>query len=302
MEHGVYICSWSRLSDGYTLWVTSRRHLRASAQTYPEAEERLIRAIQDAGGAIQAVLEFDPPLPKSILETKYCSPEVYLICGDDRFEIDAPRWKYCESVREVDERLRWLDAFYTQPVCRKCKFTSGRRNDKSVTLTYAPSKFDGAFGTFGTDGGPGHQLVSEEFLTLLTPAERDRLRFQPTVRKRGRKFFELVGPEGPALVAVAGLNISGWRCKECGRRTWGYWVDGLAINSFVARADLPDASNGIFTVGTHPEIQLAVTAARWGELLGRIGTRGFTSSLLGVVSESDVVLKPELPILIRKNR
>jgi hypothetical protein len=223
MEHGVYICSWSRSSDGYTLWVKARPHVRASAPTYAEAEERLIEAIQDAGGATQAVMEFDPPLPKSTLEEKYSGPEIYLTGGDDRFETDAPRWKWSESAREVDERLRWLDAFYDEPVCRKCKYTSGRRNNKPVTLTYAPGKYDGAFGSFGTDGGPNHQLVSEEFLALLTPDEKRNLEFQPTIRKRGRKFFELVGPEGPPHVAVAGIKISGWRCTLCDHRTWGYW-------------------------------------------------------------------------------
>lgn len=295
MEHAVYICSWSRSRDAFALWVKSRPHIRASAPTYAEAEERLIEAIQDAGGAMQAVMEFDPPLPKSTLEEKYSSPEIYLIGGDDRFETDAPRWRWSESAQEVDDRLCWLDAFYDKPVCRKCKYTSGRRNDKPVTLTYAPSKYDGAFGSFGTDGGPNHQLVSEEFLALLTPDEKRSLEFQSTIRKLGRKFFELVGPEGPPHVAVAGIKISGWRCTQCDHRTWGYWVEGMAINSFVARSDLSALSRGVFTVGTAPEIQLAVTAPRWKELRGKKGARGFASRQVGVVPDHEVVRHPELP-------
>ena len=234
MEHSVYICSWSRTSDGYTLWVKSRPHVRAAASTYAEAEQRLIEAIQDASGAMQAVMEFDPPLPRSTFEEKYSSPEIYLIGGDDRFNTDAPRWRWSETAQEIEERLCWLDAYYETPVCRKCKHTSGRRNQKPMTLTYAPSKYDGAFGSFGTDGGPNHQLVSEEFLALLTPEEKRRLEFQPTIRKRGRKFFELVGPKGPPHVAVAGMKISGWRCTKCEHRTWGYWIEGMAFHFFVA--------------------------------------------------------------------
>ena len=294
MEHGVYTCSWTRSSDGFTLWVKSRPHVRASAPTYAEAEERMIEAIQNAGGAMQAVMEFDPPLPKSTLEEKYSSPEIYLIGGDDRFETDAPRWKYSESAGEVDERLRWLDAFYDQPVCRKCKYTSGRRNDKPVTLTYAPSKYDGAFGAFGTDGGPNHQIVSEEFLALLRPGEKRSLEFQPTTRKRGRRFFELIGPEGPPHVAVVGVKINGWRCTQCDHRTWGYWVEGMAISSFVARSELPTPLPGLFTVGAFPEIELAVTASRWKELPSQKGTRGFASRQIGVVPEHEVVRRPEL--------
>jgi hypothetical protein len=294
-EHGVYVCSWSRSSKGYTLWVKSRPRVRASGVTYAEAEQRLIEAIHDVGGALQAVMEFDPPLPKSTLEERYGTPEIYLIGGDDRFETDAPRWKWSETAQQREERCRWLDAFYDRPVCRKCKFTSGRRNGKAVTLTYAPSKYDGAFGSLGTDGGPRHELVSEEFLTVLTAKERRRLKLQPTVRKRGRTFFELVGPEGPPYIAPVGVPIKGWRCTQCNHRTWGSWVPGMSINSFVAGSDLSARASGVFTVGTFPEIQLAVTGSRSRELLGQRGTRGFASRQLGVVSDSEVVRDPELP-------
>lgn len=296
MEHGVYLCTWSRSSHGYTLWVKSRQHVRASAPTYADAEQRLIEAIQEAGGAMQAVMEFDPPLPKFALEEKYCHPEIYLICGDDRFETDAPRRKCFESQQEAEERLHRLDAFYDQPVCRKCKYTFGRRNEKPVVLSYAPGKYDGAFGSFGSDGGPDHQIVSEEFLALLTPDEQQRLLFQPTKfsRKHDRKFFELVGPEGLPHVAVAGMKINGWRCTQCDHRTWGYWIDGMAINSFVARSDLPSPLPGVFTIGALPQIELAVTASRWKELLGQRGTRGFVSRRVGVVPVREVVRHPEL--------
>ena len=211
----------------------------ASAPTYAEAEERLIEAIQDEGGAMQAVMEFDPPLPKSTLDGKYSSPEIFLIGGDDQFETDAPRWKWSESAREVDERLRWLDAFYDQPVCRKCHYTCGRRNDKSVTLTFAPTKYDGAFGSFGTDNGPNHQIVSEGFLALLTPDEKHSLKFQPTTRKRGRKFFELVGPEGPPHVAVAGVKINGWRARSAiiarGAIGWKGWKSVLSLHDLTCQ-------------------------------------------------------------------
>ncbi len=229
MEHAVYICCWSRSSDGFKLWLKSRPHVSGSAPSYGEAEQHLIEAIQHFGGAMQAVLEFEPPLPRSSQEEKYSSPEIYLVGGDDQFETDAPRRVAFESPQEKEERLRWLDAFYTQPVCRKCKHTHGRRNDKPITLTYVPGTYDGAFGTIGVDGGPKHQLVSEEFLALLTADERLSLNFQLTTRKRGRKFFELIGPEGAPPVAVAGARISGWRCRECDHRTWGYWIEGLSM-------------------------------------------------------------------------
>ena len=295
MEHSVYLCEWSRTADGFVLWVKARPRIRSAAPSYSDAEEQLIAAIQDAGGAMCAVLEFDPPLPKTAIEEKYSHPELLLIEGDDRFETDAPRWRV-ETRAETDERLRWSDAYYERPLCRTCRFTSGGRSEKALTLTYAPAKYDGACGFVGTDGGPSHQIVSEEFLERLTVDERERLQFRPTIRRGRRKFFELVGPAGPPHVMVAGLEIRGWRCNQCDHREWGYWVEGCSIHSFVAKADLSPSLSGVFTVGTAPGIQLAVTAHRWKELVGRCGTRGFVSRPLGVVSDREVVRDRELPL------
>ncbi len=295
MEDAVYLCSWSRSADGFDLWVKSRPRIRASGPTYAEAEAGLIEAIQDAGGAIVAVLEFDPPLPKSASDEKYSTPEVFLIGGDDRFETNAPKREWGGNAEELDERLRWSDPFFEKPLCRLCKYPSGVRSDKLMTLTYASSRFDGAFGSIGREGGPHIQIFSEEFLALLTPDEKQGLKFQPTIRKGRRKFYEMIGPDGPPMVAVAGTKISGWRCSQCDHRIWSYWIDGMAIQSFIARSDLPAPLTSIFTVGVSPEVHLAVKASRWKELVGRKGTRGFTSRPLGLVPNHEVVRRPELP-------
>jgi hypothetical protein len=298
MEHNVYLCSWSRSTSGYALWVQARPQIHADGATYREAEERLLAAIQDAGGAMQAVLEFDPPLPKSTLETKYTDPEVLLICGDDRFETDAARPQPFETEAERHERLKGIDVFFQAPVCRKCKYASSPRSEKPLSVTCAPSRYDGAFGHVGHEAGTTIQLLSEEFIGLLSPEERRHLEFRPVKRSaRARKFHELIGPSGPPFVAVADMKVSGWRCPQCDHRTWGYWSEGLSIDSFVARSDLPRSPQGVFTVGVLPEVQLAATAERWHELVGRKGTRGIVSRLLGVVPDREVVRLPELPPL-----
>jgi hypothetical protein len=197
--------------------------------------ERLLEAIQESGGAMHACLEFAPPLPKSALEEKYSLPEIYLIVGDECFETDAPRRRPFESDEERIERVRWLDAFYERPVCRRCLYSSARRTDKQITLKYAPVRYDGAFGSIGRDGGQNHQIVSEEFLALLSPREKRRLEFRPTIRAGRRKFYELVGPEGPRPVAVVGVKHRGWRCSECDHRTWDCRIDGMAIAKIQAR-------------------------------------------------------------------
>lgn len=295
MEDQVYVCSWSKSKAGFTLWVTARPAIRAQAATYQAAEELLIQAIQRAGGAMVAVMEFDPPLPKSAFDEKYSHPEIVLIGGDGTFCLDYPHWKWRESLAEINERLEWTDPFYERPVCRTCRCASSPRTQRPLELTHLESRYDGAFGRLCGDGGCTHRLVCEDFLKLLTPQERNHLEFQPTIRKGRKPYFELVGPDGPPEVGVAGLEVSGWRCPTCDYRVWGYWHQGSVFNSYVARADLPEVLPGVFTIGVRPEIELACTAARWKELVKQKGSRGFVSRPIGVVADHEVVRRPNLP-------
>ena len=295
MEHAVYLCTWSSSPNGCVLWVKARPNVRGEGRTFDEAEEELLDAIRASGGAMQAVLEFEPAPPKSTLDEKYTTPELYVIGGDDRFETDAPRRLPFESAEDTAERFRWSDAFYQSPLCRQCGNVSSARSEKPLTLTFAPPRADGAFGYVSSDAGPTHQIYSQEFLAALTEGEKRGLIFRPTIRKGRRKFYELIGPEGPPHVAVDGLHCTGWRCTECDYHTWGYFIYGLSVNRFVARSDLPEPLPGVFTVGRSPEIELAVTAERWKELVGHKGTRGFVSRPLGVVPDREVIRRPELP-------
>jgi hypothetical protein len=298
MEHAVYICQWSRDAAGWTLWVRSRPGLRGSGAEYAEAESRLIDSIQDAGGAMQAVLEFDPPLPPSESEAQFCRPELYLISGDERFESHHPKIR--TSLGEVLAAMCALaDDYYELPVCRACRHARGPRSEKPLLVEIMAGGFDGAFGGVNVQMLTSHLIFAEEFLALLTADERSRLQLRRVDRgPRARKVFhELLGPAGPPLVGVAGLPVSGWFCEACGYRIWGYWSRQFPINAFVAQEDLPSPLPTMFTIGTPPELQLCVTAARWRELVGRKGTRGFTSRPLGVVSADRTIREPELESL-----
>ena len=297
MEENVYICTWRKTKAGIELWPKSRPHLKVSASTYPEAESKLIEAIQNDGGAMCAVMEFVPPLPRSAFQEKYSSPELYRIHGDDRFETTAPKCKWSETRQEKDKRLSYDDQFFKAPVCRECNGVRSPRNEEPLELTYAPDKgFCGGFGFVGHSGGVMLWIFAEDFLGLLTHHERKRLVLQPTNRKgRGKSFFELVGPSGPPFVALRGFEPSGWYCVKCGYRTWGYEGHDLGINEFVAKVDLPKRLPSVFTVGEAPEVQLVVSASRWRELVGKRESRGIVSNLLGVVPDRDLVRHPDLP-------
>jgi hypothetical protein len=285
MEHGVYLCAWKRARGKIAIWVRAAPTLHAEAPTYAEAEELLLEAILDAGGATQAVLEFQPPLPRSALEARYTRPELFLIGGDAEFQTDAPRSQAFETPEERELRLRCSDRMFVKPICRACYHASTQRSPTPLTLTVAPVREDGAFGYVGHHAGTSIQIVSREFVDLLTPAERAGLQFREVDQPaRGRTFYELLGPGGAGPVGVNGLQLSGWRCANCNHCTWGYWIQGLAIDTFICREDLSPDTPGVFTIGTPPGVQLVATATRWSELVGKRGTRGFVSRRLGVVS------------------
>jgi ribosomal protein L37AE/L43A len=296
VEDAVNICHWKQKAGEFEIWLKSRPQVRAIAHTYAEAEEKFLTAIQDAGGAMHAVLEYDPPLPANTQESKYCNPEILLIGSNERFETDAPRRLSFETPEEQDQRLTLLDEFYETPVCRACKKTTSRRSEKPITLSHAPARSHAGFGYLSTDAGPMHWVFNEEFLSLLTPQEKECLKFRPVYGRGRRKFHELVGPEGCPFTGVAGLEPGGWKCPQCGTQVWGYWVEGMSINSFLRASDLPDPLPSVFTVGRFPEIELAVTASRWKELVGLKGTRGICTSRLGIVPDHEAII-PDLPVL-----
>jgi hypothetical protein len=294
LEHSVYRCSWSQTGGRYALWVKSRPWIRCEGDSYEQAEEQLLNAILDAGGAMQAMLEFDPQLPKSSQDAKYSTPELYYIAGDDGFETDSPKRVPFESGEEREARFQWTDAFFESPVCRTCGRSRGRRTGQPLRLTHVPQRYDGAIGNIGESRNTLY-IFSDRFLDLLTDDERQRLHFQPVECLRGRRrFFELVGPQGPPNVAVSGLPQRGWRCQTCSLSRWTYLIDGMYIRTFIAKADLPDSLPSVFTIGTVPDIRLVTSNERWGELSAGNGTRGILSHPLGVVKEDELIRVPEL--------
>jgi hypothetical protein len=246
---------------------------------------------------MQAVLEFDPPLPSGPLETQFHRPELYLICGDERFESHVSAKQ--APCRSLDAMCDLADEYYVAPVCRACRHASGTRSDKPLWVGTVAGGFDGAFGGVNVQMLTSHLVFSDQFLALMTDDERERLQFRKVDRSpRARKtFYELLGPAGHRLVGVSDLPVSGWYCDACGYRTFGYWMPRLTMHDFIAAEDLPAPLPTMFPVGAPPEVQLCVTGARWKELVGRNGTRGFTSRPLGVVAADRVIREPELESL-----
>lgn len=295
MEDDVYVCSWSRSREAYELWLKSNPKIRGCGATYGEAERALIDAIQDSGGAMRAVLEFDPPLPPADNVRDFLTTSIVTIWGDERFEQGGPpRNGVCANAEERDAYLLWDDQHYEGGWCRACRAPRGPRTDRPLELSYIRSGYGGGFVSIA--GGTSY-VFSEKFLDLLTKRERASLELRQVIRPRRSRVacYELIGPPGPPLVGLKDvLPHSGWECDECGYRRFGYSRTGFDLHSFLAKEDLPNPMPGIFTVGLKPDVQLAATSQRWAELVGQKGTRGMLAEPLGVVPPERVDREPPL--------
>jgi hypothetical protein len=298
MEHGVYVCGWLQNNDGFTLWVKSRPWIRAQGATYPEAEERFLEAILDAGGAIQAIPEYDPPIPLADAEAKYGTPELFLICGDNRFDYTRYGWAAYGLPFHSETKMQFIDLYYEVPLCRHCGGTPGPRS--AIPLSIDAMTDPGFDGGFASIGPMMIRIFSEDFLALLSPAERNHLELRPINyhKKTKKKYWELLGPAGPPFVAVAGLRPDGCQCAICGFRSLGYVTENRRIHDYVARTSLPKPLPEVFTVGGQPDdVQLCIRGERWRKLIGKKGTRGVVSHPLGVVDDGEVMPEPELRCL-----
>ncbi|HQR07655.1 MAG TPA: hypothetical protein PLN21_12580 [Gemmatales bacterium] len=298
MESQVYYGEWKKGKAGFTLWVKDHPEWKGIGHTYEEAEEKLLDAILwgNKQGVTHAVIEYLKPLPASVQTAKYCHPQLMILAGDERPDTDAPRWKGSETTLELDERLRWTDAFYELPVCRACKAANSPRTSKPITIVSMDSGYDGLFAHTSTTPMNMHYLYSDAFLELLTDEERGRLQFQPALNQQNKKkYFELIGPAGPALVGIRSKPVQGWKCSTCGHRWFGYWSRDFSLNMFVAKDDLPSPLPSMFTIGRLPDIHLVATAERWSQLVGKKGAKKIISTPIGVVAGNEIVREPELP-------
>lgn len=291
MEERVYLCGWKKGPGIFSLWLSEPPYSKADGQNLSEAIENLISSVQDDDGAVVPNFEFAPPLPKNQFESVFNSPELFLISGDECFEPDrvrAPAFSAPE-LREAEER--WYEQFFDGTSCRECRTPSKSRNDKLLPLAYSGNGEDGGFMPLGNGL---ISFFSEEFLTLLSEEELQRIHFKPTQQLGEIKkvVFELVGSPEIAPVAVCGIAANGWRCNACGHRQFVTYSKRLSYRQFIAKADLPEPLPSLFIIGSPWNLGLCITAERWKEFVGRKGTRGLLSRPLGVVPDKLVVRSP----------
>lgn len=95
--------------------------------------------------------------------------------------------------------------------------------------------------------------------------------------------------------------MQGWKCEICGNTVFGYYFDkeGLNLNCFLARDALPNPLPSLFTIGKLPDVELCIVPGRWKELVGKKGTKGIGTSLIGVVDAEGYVNPDTLDLPLR---
>ena len=273
-EEATFRCRWKRTPAGYALWIPGYASAKLEATDLTAGAEAMSELLLKLGVSTAASLELTPRPPVAEAVRRFTQPELYLIIGDEPC--------YCRSVDSY--------TLLTGIRCNRCHCINGIRNDKQLALDCLVS----GDGGFTYDQGHTYRFFSGEFIEQLSDSERAHLEFRE-IRTRGRRsFFELIGPPGIPTVAVAGLQLSGWFCPDCKRRTFSYFVKVIPIGHFVARSSLPAPPSTLFTVSDGHVLGLCATACRWDELREMRRSRGILSHLLGVANPADLV-EPTLP-------
>lgn len=320
-ETNVVLCRWRKTPDGWRLWKKGCPDVFGEGMWFEEAQERLIDAVMgaahDLDSVVPAVPEYDPPLPVPAEAKKYLDPELYLISGDEVFELgdEMPvplpvlddgtmRSTRFEIDREAiaarkDRKRKCAERLFNQGLCLTCGAGLGGRSKQQVTICSA-----GHFADAGWVRGmlSNHiRVFSDRFVALITDDEKKRFVFRPVrlLGKSRNRYLELSGEPVARFVGVKGLDVDGMDCSSCGSRRLNVnepWLqrEGLYLRYFVSRADLPNPMPTCFPVSDGRDLYICMSRQRWDDIRGHRHARGVMAQRLGVVDETECDHRPRL--------
>jgi hypothetical protein len=288
VEGGVFLCSWKKVGGRYRVWVTNCPTLVADGDSFQLADEELSAVITEATGDGESKHEYEPPPPVPALPGLV--RRLARVSGESR------------------ARIVNADALFSGGMCSECTQPRGERTQAPLVLESVESGVDGGLAKIGPGKGPSPHFFSESFLMLLSVEERALFEWRTVERQgRGKKtYYELVS----CRVRVPSTALAGvvetlwgvptimrfakvWTCGTCGYSNDPLYVlpQGLPY-WYVAVDDLPDPLPTCFAVGHPSDPGLCFTRERWGEIVGRPGTRSVASSDVGVVGPTLVDRHP----------
>jgi hypothetical protein len=286
----VYYCTWSKGEDGkYVAWELRNPSLRAEATALQELQDKLGQIVGFEYDDHEAALHFDPP--------------IMFVDGADRFDsLYRDQWYAIGWNTHFQYRLS-ADSAFVGGRCGRCGNGLGPRSSSPLVVDGMGSGTDGAF-SYGSNSAnsesPGGRLViSDRFLSLLTNEERATFEARQVqwAQPRGEKFFEVIRRSKIPVVAIKGLDPTGWRCDQCGQRAFSHAADlGVSVQ-VICRADIPSPAPPLLFVGGPTNCHMFTSRQRWHQFCGNATARKLWGDPLAVVDQSQCDRNPALPTL-----
>lgn len=279
-EGRVYVTSWARTATGgYRVWVKRNKKLFAEGATFAEADSALSGVICIATGDGESVHQYVPPQPDIESAGEIERAQLWLLGAEGRAEMASH------------------EGLFAGGLCDHCLKPRGPRTDQPLALASIDSGYQAARAHLPkkTQGGASLKVYSEEFVSLLTPAERASFEWRPVApnKRRKRQFFEAIERAEPApWVSVIGRDTYYARCPEC---SWTWVIPNYRANLpfyMMSEVSLPNPLPTLLAFGRRPGIDLVANPDRWAEMAGRAGTKGIKASVVSVVAESAVERAP----------
>lgn len=279
-EGRVYVTTWVRsATGGYRVWVKRNKKLFAEGATFAEADSALWEVICMATGDGENIHQYVPAAPNLESAGEIERAQLWLLGAEGRAEMVSH------------------EGLFEGGLCDHCLQPRGPRTEQPLALASIDSGYQaaGAHLPKKTIGGANLKVYSEEFVSLLTPAERASFEWRPIApnKRRKRLFFEAIERTPPVpWVSVIGRDTYYARCGECG---WTWVIPRYIANSpfyMMSEVSLPNPVPTLFAFGRRPGIDLVATPARWAEIAGRAGTKGIKTSVVSVIAESAVERAP----------
>ncbi len=285
-ENQVYRCTWRKVGRRYVLTCKDPVSATVKSENLQDAQDKLFSEIMTLTGDGEPCFQFVPDLPRPEDRKDLFAPEYYCIRANDRVE-----W--------LTAKGSCIDDLWQEGLCTKCKCGRGMRSETARTMTTSP-RYDLAL--FYKDRNVA-MMLSTRVLKHLLPHLAGRIKLvpvnaAPTISKRLKgKYFELsFAPEINTAIPRerqptfrSRPDLSGWRCKACGRFMVHWW--NPEIGPVAYGLERSHAKGAVLLVQNGPVLSLAVNKSVHDSLCADKSLRGFVSERAAMF-DSDQVLSP----------
>jgi hypothetical protein len=281
LEGHTYPAQWKKQGKRFVVHLAADAAVRGVDEDFDGACEELCMAIAELTGDGEAVLDLLRPAPEPPGALRYLDPPLVAI-GWNETATGEP----------------WQDGLFEGGYCGTCESGIGPRTSRPLQVKTLPKGNIGGF----YQRMSNFVLLSEGFLSLLHPAEREAVAPREVVAPRNakRRFFEITGEPALRMVGVRGgkyWTLACLHCAACGYRQFSCSHPELPQSSadFIAREDLPEGlAHGFLLEDPLGRRRLCMRRARWSQLKRSPHAAGVLADRVHVLPDDEVEREPDL--------